>query len=198
MFDGDELSLLQALAAEAALALDRTRSADALAEALERERLIASIGRKVRSELDLDAVLRVAVKETGVAVGVDRCFLRLGDRAGSMPMAAEWHAEGLVPIDVVADRLAVSNMAARERRTVAVGDVREEPALQDPELGGIQTLLDLDDARRAGDTGPRLRPDDRRAQLPPLRAGRLVRGRDPGRRGGREGAGSRHRTQRDS
>ena len=72
VFEGDELSLLQALAAEAALALDRTRSADALAEALERERLIASIARKVRSELDLDAVLRVAVEETGVAVGVDR------------------------------------------------------------------------------------------------------------------------------
>jgi two-component system, NtrC family, sensor histidine kinase KinB len=144
VFDGDELSLLQALAAEAALALDRTRSADALAEALERERLIASIGRKVRSQLDLDAVLRVAVKETGVAVGVDRCFLLLGERAGSMPIAAEWHAEGFVPIDAVAERLSVSNLAARERRTVAVGDIREEPALQDPELGGIQTLLDLD------------------------------------------------------
>ena len=61
-----------------------------------------------------------------------------------MPIAAEWHADGLVPIDAVADRLAVSNMAARERRTVAVADIREEPALQDPELGGIQTLLDLD------------------------------------------------------
>jgi PAS domain S-box-containing protein len=144
VFDGDELSLLQALAAEAALALDRTRTADALAEALERERLIASIGRKVRSELDLDAVLRVAVKETGVAVGADRCFLRLGDLPGSMPIAAEWHAEGFVPIDAVADRLPGSNLAARERRTVAVGDIREEPELEDPELGGIQTLLDLD------------------------------------------------------
>ena len=144
VFDGNELSLLQALAAESALALDRTRSADALAEALERERLIASIGRKVRSELDLDAVLRVAVEETGVAVGVDRCFLRLGDTAGSMPIAAEWHAEGFVPIDSVADRLPGTNLAARERRTVAVGDIREEPELEDPDLGGIKTLLDLD------------------------------------------------------
>jgi PAS domain S-box-containing protein len=144
VFEGDELSLLQALAAEAALALDRTRSAEALAEALERERLIASIGRKVRSELDLDAVLRVAVEETGVAVGVDRCFLRLGDRAGSMPIAAEWHAEGFVPLESVAERLPVTNLAARERRTVAVGDIREEHALEDPELGGIETLLDLD------------------------------------------------------
>ena len=143
VFSGDELSLLQAFAAEAALALDRTRSADALAEALERERLVASIGRKVRSELDLDAVLRVAVEETGVAVGVDRCFLRLGGRERAMPIAAEWNAEGLAPIGERAEQLSVTNLAARERRTVVVGDVREDPALEDPELGGIQPLLDL-------------------------------------------------------
>jgi PAS domain S-box-containing protein len=144
VFSGDELSLLQALAAEAALALDRTRSADALAEALERERLVASIGRKVRSELDLDAVLRVAVEETGVAVGVDRCFLRLGEQERAMPIAAEWHADGLAPIGEIADRLAGTNLAARVRRTVAVGDVREEPKLKDSELGGIQPLLDIE------------------------------------------------------
>ena len=143
VFSGDELALLQAFAAEAALALDRTRSADALAEALERERLVASIGRKVRSELDLDAVLRVAVEETGVAVGVDRCFLRLGGRERAMPIAAEWNAEGLAPIAERAEQLSVTNLAARERRTVVVGDVREDPALEDPELGGIQPLLDL-------------------------------------------------------
>jgi PAS domain S-box-containing protein len=143
VFSGDELSLLQALAAEAALALDRARSADALADALERERLVASIGRKVRSELDLEAVLRVAVEEAGVAVGVDRCFLRLGEQERAMPVAAEWHTDGLAPIGDAADRLAGTNLAARERRTVAVGDVREEPAFEDTELGGVQPLLDL-------------------------------------------------------
>jgi PAS domain S-box-containing protein len=144
VFTGDELALLQALAAETALALDRTRSEDALAEALERERLVASIGRKVRSELDLEAVLRVAVEETGRAMGVTRCFLRLGQPGGPMPIRAEWDAEGFVPISSVDDRLPVSNLAARERRTVAVADVRAEPALEDPELGGIQSMLDLD------------------------------------------------------
>ena len=144
VFTGDELSLLQAVAADAALALDRARSADALAEALERERLVASIGRKVRSELDLEAVLRVAVEETGVAVGVERCFLRLGDRQGEMPIAAEWHADGLDPIGEAADRLAGTNLAARERRTVAVANVREEPALDEAEFGGVQQLLELD------------------------------------------------------
>lgn len=144
IFTGDELALVQALAAEAALALDRAHSANALAEALERERLVASIGRKVRSELDLEAVLRVAVEETGMASRVSRCFLRLGEPGEPMPIRAEWDAEGFVPIGAAAERLAVSNLAAFERRTVAVGDIREEPDLEDPKLGGIQSLLDLD------------------------------------------------------
>jgi PAS domain S-box-containing protein len=144
VFTGEELALLQALAAETALAFDRARSASALAEALERERLVASIGRKVRSELDLEAVLRVAVEEIGRAMGVTRCFLRLGQPGGPMPIRAEWDAEGFVPIGAADDRLPVTNLAARDRRTVAVGDVRAEPELEDPELGGIQGMLDLD------------------------------------------------------
>jgi two-component system phosphate regulon sensor histidine kinase PhoR len=144
VFTTDELSLLQALAAEAALALDRARSADELADALERERLVASIARKVRSELDLDDLLRVAVETAGQAAGVSRCFLRLGEPSSPMPIAAEWAEEGFVPIGQMAEHLAGSNLAAREQRTIAVGDVREEPALQDPEMGGIQPLLDLD------------------------------------------------------
>jgi len=144
VFTGDELSLLQALAAEAALALDRASSADALADALQRERLVASIGRKVRSELDLEDVLRVAVEATGSATGVSRCFLRLGEPSEPMPIAAEWTARGFTPIGAVADHLAVSNLAARDRRTVAVADIREESALTDPTLGGIEALQELD------------------------------------------------------
>ena len=144
VFTTDELSLLQALAAEAALALDRARSAEELADALERERLVATIGRKVRSELDLDDVLRVAVESAGVAAGVSRCFLRLGEAGSPMPIAAEWTAEGFAAIGPMAEYLAGSNLAARERRTVALGDIREEPKLQQSDVGGIQALLDLD------------------------------------------------------
>ena len=143
VFTGDELSLLQALAAEAALAFDRASSADALADALERERLVASIGRKVRSELDLDDVLRVAVEATGSATGVSRCYLRLGEPGGPMPIAAEWTAPGFAPIGAAADQLAVSNLAARDRKTVAVGDIHDESALTDPALGGTEALKEL-------------------------------------------------------
>src|SRR5262245_36668525 len=144
VFTGSELSQLQVLAAEAALALDRARSADALEEALDRERLVASIGRKVRSELDLDDVLRVAVEVTGVATGVDRCFLRLGEPSKPMPIAAQWTADGVAPIGALTGHLAVSNLAARDRRTVALGDIRDQAVLADPALGGIESLIELD------------------------------------------------------
>ena len=142
-FSSDELGLMQTLAAEAALALERIRSAAALEEAVDRERLIARISRNVRSELDLDAVLRVTVAETGKALGVQRCFVRLSGDGTELPLAAEWVAPGGESIGERAPRLPVSNLAARERRTVTVGDVRSAPELEDPALGGRETLLEL-------------------------------------------------------
>jgi PAS domain S-box-containing protein len=142
-FQADELALLTALAGEAALALDRTSSSSALEDALARERLVAAIGRRVRSELDLDAVLRVAVEETGRALRVSRCFIRLGRAGGSMPVVAEWNEEGVRSVKDAADRLPVTNLAVRERRTVAVADVNLAPELDDPSLGGRGTLAEM-------------------------------------------------------
>jgi hypothetical protein len=72
---------MQDLANETALALGQATSQEALASALERERLIADISRRVRSELDLDAVLSVAVSEVGRALDLSRAFIRLGSSA---------------------------------------------------------------------------------------------------------------------
>jgi PAS domain S-box-containing protein len=142
-FPADEIALLEALAAESALALERTRSAVQLEEALEREELIAAIGRKVRSEHDIEAVLRVAVEETGKALGVTRCFIRLGEFGEETPIRAEWDAPGIEPIGGAAPKLPVTNLALRERKTFAVADVADAPELADPALGSVQTLLDL-------------------------------------------------------
>ena len=141
VFSAEETALLQALTSEAALALEGARSASALEDALERERLVASISQKVRSEHDLEAVLRIAVEETGEAAGVSRCYIRLA--GPNDQLRAEWDADGFVPIGDSAGRLPVSNLAAREGRTVACGDIRADPALDDPSLGGRQTLIDL-------------------------------------------------------
>jgi two-component system phosphate regulon sensor histidine kinase PhoR len=139
-FRSEELALLQTLAAEAGLALERTRSASALHDALERERLIARISRNVRSELDVDAVVEVAVAETGKALGVQRAFVRLGVLGEELGLAAEWTEPGLEPIGARAPRLPVSNLVARELRTVALSDVRDAPELDDASLGGRELL----------------------------------------------------------
>jgi PAS domain S-box-containing protein len=141
-FSSEELTQLQTVAGEAALALDRSRSTAALAAALERERFVARISARVRSELDVDELLRVAVRETGTALEVERSFIRLGDSEDSIPIAAQWHVEGLAPIES-GTKLAVSNLAVRRRETVAIEDVQTAEALRDETLGGTQALLEL-------------------------------------------------------
>jgi PAS domain S-box-containing protein len=142
-FPADEITLLESLAAESVLALERTRSAFQLEEALERERLIAAIARKVRSEHDIEAVLRVAVEETGKALRLTRCFVRLGGPRDDLPIRAEWDGPGVEPIGKAAPKLPITNLALKERRTVAVADVADSPELSDPELGSVETLVDL-------------------------------------------------------
>ena len=141
LFEDDELAQMQMLAAEAGLALARTRASAALAEALERERLIAHISRKVRSLRDLEELIRVAVEETAKAIRADRCFIRLGEPGEQMPMVAEWLAAGIAPLEDVM-RLPVMNLAAREQRTLAVADVLEAPEANDATLGHVRDLVD--------------------------------------------------------
>jgi PAS domain S-box-containing protein len=141
-FSTDELMLLQTVAGEAALALARTRSRAALDDALERERFVAEISSRVRSQLDVDDLLRIAVQETGLALGADRCFIRLGDTEHAIPIAAQWHADRLPPLEPGV-RLAVSNLAVRRRETVAIGDVAAARELADETLGGVDALVEL-------------------------------------------------------
>ncbi len=142
-FSTELVEAIQRLADETAPVLRRMRSADALRRALERERLVGDIARKVRSELDLDDVLAVAVGEIGRGLGVARCFIRLGTSPEGAPVRAEWAAPGIEPIGTVPERLAVSNLAIREGRTIAIGDIEDSPALDDEALGGRAALTSL-------------------------------------------------------
>ena len=143
LFSAAELELMVDLANETALALGRTRSKAALQAALDRERLLAEVGRRVRSELDLDTLFQVAVEEVGRGVGVTRCFIRLEDESGRLPVRAEWNAPGVESASPSAERLPVSNLAARLGRTVTIEDALTAPELDDPTLGGRDTLVDL-------------------------------------------------------
>ncbi|HEX7082961.1 MAG TPA: GAF domain-containing protein [Gaiellaceae bacterium] len=95
-FSADELSLLQAVAGEAALAFERLRSERALSDALAREQTVARIARAVRAELDPARVVDVADAELRSALGLDAVELDL--RPG---------AEGGVPVDVHGERAGV-------------------------------------------------------------------------------------------
>jgi PAS domain S-box-containing protein len=70
-FAAEELSVLQAVAAEAALAFERLRSAAALADALDREKRAAEIVRRLRIELEPEAVVRVAREQLTRALELD-------------------------------------------------------------------------------------------------------------------------------
>jgi PAS domain S-box-containing protein len=79
-FSSEEVALLQAIAGEAALALERLRSAAALSDALEREKRIGEIVRRVRAELDPDEVVRVARDELRRTLRADDVEISLGAR----------------------------------------------------------------------------------------------------------------------
>ena len=141
VFADDELSLMQAFASEAGLALARAAAAVALAEALDRERLVARISLNVRSRLDLREVLATACEETARAVSCTRCYVRLVDGEAAAPPAHEWTAEGVDALGPEPLRLPVVTLAAREGRTLAVGDVLAAPELRDPTLGDVEALV---------------------------------------------------------
>jgi PAS domain S-box-containing protein len=142
-FTPDEVALLQAAAAETALAFERVRSAAALEDALAREQLVARIGRRVRSELDLGAVLQTSVEELGRAVGVTRCFIRLGRSGDELPAVAEWEAPGASKVGDRTPRMPALNLAVRDRRTVLVTDIETATELHDPALGDVDILRHL-------------------------------------------------------
>ena len=67
----------------------------ALSDALERERLLATLSKRLRSDLDIASVLDTATAETAAALGADRCFVRLADEHGTAEVLREWRREGL-------------------------------------------------------------------------------------------------------
>jgi PAS domain S-box-containing protein len=135
-FSSEDLSLLQTLASEAAVALERARSSLALGEALDRERTVAAIARRLRTELDLACALRTAAEETARALQASRCFVQLAAADGTPELAAEWHEPGLDPPGDAAASLATPALAAREGVTVAVAAADGEPA-----VGGTEREL---------------------------------------------------------
>ncbi|HEY3922563.1 MAG TPA: GAF domain-containing protein [Gaiellaceae bacterium] len=91
-FTNEEVSLLQVLAAEVALALERLRSSDALAAALGREQAVAAIARRLRAQRSADGLVDVATEELGRALSLEHIDV---DLSGSKPRIGWRRAEPL-------------------------------------------------------------------------------------------------------
>jgi PAS domain S-box-containing protein len=141
-FAPDEIALLTGLANETALALDRTRSSSALAQALERERLVADLSRRLRGERDLKAAMRLAVAEVGPALRAARCYVHLG-ALGTVVVGAEWDEQGFEPVGDRAAALPVRDLVARQQRTIEIADVLTAGELDAAPPGSRDVLVEL-------------------------------------------------------
>jgi PAS domain S-box-containing protein len=122
VFSNEDLAVMQTLASEAAVALERLRTSLALEEALNRERLLASIARRLRSELDLTAALAGAAEEMGRALEASLCLVRIGELPDGLRTGAEWHVQSLEPVGEDMPELELLERAAAEQGP-AVGTV---------------------------------------------------------------------------
>ncbi len=136
-FSAEDLSLMQTLASEAAVALERVRASLALEEALSRERLLGSIARRLRSELDLSAALAGAIEDTGRALGAARVLVEVGEQGEPSRVAAEWEPS-VPPSEEAADALAVEVLAF----DAPVGELRAYRAGGRPWSKGDSALLE--------------------------------------------------------
>jgi PAS domain S-box-containing protein len=139
-FSPEDLSLMQTLASEAAVALERARSSLALQVALDRERTLASIARRLRTELDLGTALLSAAEETSRALGANRCLVQLNGGQAGLELGAEWHEPDLASSSEGAARLAVSARAVREGRTVALAAAADGSGLGVVEPADVEHL----------------------------------------------------------
>jgi PAS domain S-box-containing protein len=150
-FSAEELEILQAVAAEAGLALERVRSAAALADALERERGLVAENRRrldqqtalvhaaqvLTSELELEAVLDRLVEEVAQLLHVDAadCYLFDPDRRVLRCAAVHGLDAGLLGFEFAVDA-GLAATAIHEGRPVhsddygGVGDRVPSPAYE--------------------------------------------------------------------
>ena len=97
-FTHDELVLLQALAAESGLALERLRAAAALEDALGRERSAAEVTRRVHAQLDPDDVVTVALEELRRALRLHDDEVSISERGDGVPIEVHGQRVGFLVV----------------------------------------------------------------------------------------------------
>ncbi len=119
-FPPEELAVLQAIASEAALALERLRAAAALSNALQREQLVAEVVRHIRAQLEPAAVVDVARDELQRSLHVDSVSIAVTDGAhidvGRALVSGEQFFVDIVEREIDAALRTASLLAENRRR----------------------------------------------------------------------------------
>lgn len=93
-----DLEFLSSVGSQIALAIERKRAEENLAQQVERVGVVNRISNAVRRSLDPTEVFRTAVRELGSYLAVDRCSIFVKDeKAGRVRMLVEYHAPGVHP-----------------------------------------------------------------------------------------------------
>jgi PAS domain S-box-containing protein len=127
-FSQEEIAILQAVASEAGLALERLRSAAALAGALEREQRAAEIVRRIRAQLEPSQVIGVAREELAGALGVADVTIDTGGGVPEVRVGREeplTHSESLLVENVayeIGSALRTADLLALNRRRLEQQD----------------------------------------------------------------------------
>jgi PAS domain S-box-containing protein len=162
-FTAEEIAILQAVASEAGLALERLRSATALASALEREQRAAEIVRRIRAELEPSRVIQVAREELASALRIADVTIESTDGVPEVRVDRDVplsHSESLLVENVayeIGSALRTADLLALNRRRleqqdallhaarVVTGELELEPVL-DRLVEEVTKLLDADAA----------------------------------------------------
>ena len=160
---------MQAFASEAGLALERSRATIALADALERERLISHVSLELRSRRDVDEVLPAALEEIGIAARRGSLLHQARRQPGEPASSPSGTPTALPPLGDA------EPAAGRESRGPASRAPWPSPTFSTRRRSTTAALGDVRGARRArrprraGDTDRRAGSAPRRARLPSRR-----------------------------
>ncbi len=121
---------------------DLARAHSGLQQKVDGLALLDHIGGTVRRSLDLDQILRNTAEELGRAFSASRCFICLRIGGEQFSLVHEYTAPEVLSREDsnTADCQPFINMAALQRRPVAVSDVNDDPLFQDPEMRRKLTL----------------------------------------------------------
>ena len=139
--DREGLQLLVLLGQYVAGALHNALSLVEAEARADRETVVNRVAQRLRASISPAEVLAATVDEVGRAVGVSRVIICTGSAWDDLTVLQEWHADGITPIEIGVHRQTpLAAFAAREGRTIAIRDAREDPRLADPSLGS-HTLI---------------------------------------------------------